>query len=191
MMKFLLLLFMPLYGKVTFDFSQDTPRVLRSVYPAIKAAEMPHEKKIYTKEIIQHTHIATGLQYESPSTENMVDISMNLGMSKKPLGVKESIFYFSFPKVMMYKKIAAKESFPTTFFGAGFSYDGIINDFSSENARSVQAGLSMGMEIESKNKTKHLVQLDLSKSIRERVLEPQSGLALPKAGLELSYGANF
>jgi hypothetical protein len=191
-MKFFpFLIFFPLLAEMSFDFSAETPKFLRSGYPAIKAAEMPHEKKIYTKEIIQFTHIATGFQYETPTKSNLVDISMNLGMSKKPLGVKESIFCFSFPKVMMYKKIMGNEKQPTTFFGAGLSYEGIINHFSMENARAVQAGVSMGIEIESKSKIKHLLQLDLSKSIREQSFEPRFASSLPKAGLELSYGANF
>ncbi len=184
-------LFLPLLAEVTFDFSAENPKFLRSVYPAIKAAEMPYEKKIYTKEIILFTHIATGFQYETPTKSNLVDISMNLGMSKKPLGVKESIFCFSFPKVMMYKKIVGNEKQPTTFFGAGLSYEGIINHFSKENARAVQAGFSMGMEIESKSKIKHLLQLDLSKSIKETSFAPKLEASLPQAGLELSYGANF
>lgn len=183
--------FLPLLASVSFDFASENPKFLRSVYPAIKASEMPHEKKIYTKEIIQFTHIATGFQYETATKSNLLDVSMNLGMSKKPLGVKESIFCFSFPKVMMYKKILGDEYKPTSFFGAGFSYEGIINHFSMENARAVQAGLSLGVEIESKRKIKHLLQLDLSKSIKETSFAPKSVSSLPKAGLELSYGANF
>jgi hypothetical protein len=191
MLKLFLFFPLALFGKISFDFSRETPKVLRSVYPAIRAAEMPHEKKIYTKEIIQHTHVATGFQFESPTDTGMVDVSMNLGMSKKPLGVKESILCFSFPKVMMYKKFMEEEDSHKGFLGAGFSYNGLINDFSEENARALQAGLSMVMEFAPKNRSTHVFQIDFSQAIRQQTPMNQPSQILPTTTIEFCYGAGF
>ena len=191
MFRLFLLVPLALFGKVSFDFSRETPKVLRSVYPAIRAAEMPHDKKIYTKEIIQHTHVATGFQFESPTDAGMVDVSMNLGMSKKPLGVKESILCFSFPRVMMYKKFMDEEDSHKGFFGAGFSYNGLINDFSAQNARNLQAGLSMLMEYAPKNRSTHVFKIDFSQAVRYKTELNESSRILPTTMIEFCYGAGF
>lgn len=191
MLRLFLLVPLALFGKISFDFSRETPKVLRSVYPAIRAAEMPHEKKIYTREIIQHTHVATGFQFETPTDAGMVDVSMNLGMSKKPLGVKESILCFSFPRVMMYKKFMDEEDSHKGFFGAGFSYNGLINDFSAQNARNLQAGLSMLMEYAPKNRSTHVFQIDFSQTVRYKTELNESSRILPTTMIEFCYGAGF
>ncbi|MFZ4772955.1 MAG: hypothetical protein ACOYK9_03065 [Chlamydiia bacterium] len=192
-MRFLLL-FLPLalFGKISFDFSNEKPKVLRSFYPAIKAAEMPPEKKIYTKEHTQFTHVTTGLQYENGQSSNMVDVSLNLGMSKKPLGVKESIVCFSFPKVMIYKKTATDElKRHATFFGAGLSYNGLINNFSFENEKALQAGFSMGLEYVGLNHSNHIFQIDFTQSIKRAAPYELARSTLPSTLIEFCYGAGF
>jgi len=186
MKLFILLIPFTLFGNISFDFSSATPKFLRSTYPAIRAAEMPPEKKIYSKEFLQHTHITSGFQYETKDLSKMLDVSINLGMSKKPLGVKESIFCFSFPKVMMYKKVNSK------FFGAGMNYSGVKNGFSNEIARAVQAGLSMGVEYATKTNANHIFQVDFTQSIRTIIpAEARADSTYPSTLLEFSYGAEF
>jgi hypothetical protein len=188
----LFVIFFPslIFGKIFFDTSDKSTRFNRTIFPAVRAARVPQEKKVYTSEFVQHSHITSGVQYEDASKTNLIDLSMSLGMSKKPLGVKESILCYS-PKVMLYKKIHPTVHIPTPFIGAGMGYTGIVDKFKKHEERMVQAGVSLGVCYTTKNKADHTLQLDLFKSVKKQLIIQNSPSELPDQMFEISYGAGF
>lgn len=172
-----------------FDDSNIGKSFLRSSLPSLKAAQIPERVRMYSFDPFQYSHYKSGLQLLG-SDANGLDISYSFAMSNKLIGVTESIYCFSLPKVMYYKKTGNLQSPTQGFFGAGFSYNGLMNSFSNISENSLAAGLSAGLSFNKKAKTHHVLQVDLNQSLRHSGSQTLI-YHYPKTVIECSYGIGF